>query len=119
MLDKILGTKTAELIMLQLFHKGEVYARELARDSGLSLSAIQNQLQKFEETGVIHSQRVGNVRLYRFNSGSPLTKPLTELIKVAHSGLSLSDKEFLFGQRKERKDPQKKSNNSFARYNRR
>lgn len=100
MLDKILGTKTAEFIMLHLFHYGEVHARGLAKDSAISLSAIQNQLQKFEDAGVIISKKIGNVRVYRFNRKSPLTKPLMELVKVVHSSMSLSDKATLFSVRK-------------------
>lgn len=100
MLDKILGTETASFIMLHLFHYGEVYARGLARDSGKSLSAIQNQLQKFEEAGVILSKKIGNVRVYRFNRKSPLTKPLMDLVQVVHASMSLSDKAVLFSARK-------------------
>lgn len=100
MLDKILGTETAAFIMLHLFHYGEVHARGLARDTGKSLSAIQNQLQKFEEAGVILSKKVGNVRLYRFNKKSPLTKPLMDLIGIIHASMSLPDKAIFFSERK-------------------
>jgi len=100
MLDKIFGTKTAELIMLHIFHYGEIHARGLARDTDKSLSAIQKQLQKFEDAGVIISKKIGNVRVYRFNKKSPLTKPLIELVKVVHSSMSISDKSILFSERK-------------------
>lgn len=99
MLDKILGTKTAELMMLHLFHYGEVYPRGLARDTQISLSAIQNQLQRFEEAGVIISKKIGNVRVYRFNAKSPLTQPLMALVRVVHASMSLSDKALLFKER--------------------
>ncbi len=100
MLSKILGTKTAEFIMLHLFHYGEVYARGLAKDSGISLSSVQNQLAKFEDAGVIISKKMGNVRIYRFNKKSPLTQPLMELVKVVHSSMSDRDKARLFSARK-------------------
>ena len=100
MLDKLFGTKSAEMVLLHLFHYSEVYARGLARDTGISLSAIQNQLRKFEEAGVVVSKLLGNTRVYTFNRKSPLTRPLMELLDVVHASMSLQDKEQLFHQRK-------------------
>lgn len=100
MLDKLFGTQTAEFILLHLFHYGEIHARGLARDTNKSLSAIQNQLHKFEAAGVIVSKKIGNVRIYRFNKKFPLTKPLMELVQIVHSSMSLSDKADFFSERK-------------------
>ncbi len=100
MLDKIFGTKTASFVMLHLIHYGELHARGLARDTGISLSSVQNQLAKFEDAGVVISKKIGNVRIYSFNFKSALTKPLMALIKVVHSSMSMSDKETLFKDRK-------------------
>jgi len=100
MLEKILGTKTAAYIMLYLFHHGEVYARELSLDLGISLSAIQNALFKYEESGVILSKKMGNVRIFRFNQKNPLTKPLMKLVEVVHDSMTIEDKEKFFHSRK-------------------
>ncbi len=96
MLDKLFGTQTAAFILLHLYHYGEVYARALARDLDISLSAVQKQLQKFEEAGVVVSKLMGRTRIYSFNKKSPLTKPLMELVDVIYSSMSISDKEHLF-----------------------
>ena len=67
MLDKLFGTSTAGFVLLHLYHYGEVYARALARDLDISLSAIQKQLEKFECAGVIISKTMGRTRIYSFN----------------------------------------------------
>ena len=99
-LDKIFGTKTASFILLHLFHYGELHARGIARDIEISLSTVQNQLEKFEDSGVVTSKRIGNIRIFSFNKKSPLTKPLMELVGIIHSSMSISDKEILFKSRK-------------------
>jgi len=107
MLDKLFGTQTAGFVLLHLHHYGEVYARGLARDLDISLSAIQKQLQKFEDAGVVVSKLMGRTRIYSFNKKSPLTKPLIELIDVVYSSMSLSDKEQLFKTRQRPRRPGK------------
>lgn len=100
MLQGLFGTKTAGLILLHLYHYGELHARGLSRDLEISLSSIQNQLKKFEDSGFVASKKIGNVRVYFFNKKSPLTRPLLDLIKVIHSAMSFEDKEKVFKTRK-------------------
>ncbi|MBL6992258.1 MAG: winged helix-turn-helix transcriptional regulator [Bacteriovoracaceae bacterium] len=100
MLDKIFGTKTASFILLHLFHYGEIHARGVSRDISISLSTVQKQLEKFEDSGVVVSKKIGNTKIFSFNQKSPLTKPLMELVGVVHSSMSLADKEILFKTRK-------------------
>lgn len=107
MLEKLFGTQTAGFVLLHLYHYGEVYARGLARDLNISLSAVQKQLQKFEDAGVLASKLMGRTRIYSFNQKSPLTKPLMELIDVIYSSMSLSDKEHLFKTRQRPRRPGK------------
>ena len=107
MLDKLFGTQTAGFVLLHLHHYGEVYARGLARDLDISLSAIQKQLQKFEDAGVVVSKLMGRTRIYTFNKKLPLTKPLIELIDVVYSSMNLSDKEQLFKTRQRPRRPGK------------
>jgi DNA-binding transcriptional ArsR family regulator len=107
MLDKIFGTQTAGYILLHLHHYGEVYARALARDLDISLSAVQKQLQKFEDAGVVVSKLMGRTRIYSVNKKSPLTQPLMDLIDVVYSTMSLADKEHLFKTRQRPRRPGK------------
>ena len=107
MLENIFGTKTAGLILLHLFHYGELHARGLARDIDISLSSVQNQLQKFENAGILASKKIGNVRIYFFNKKSPLTKPLLDLLEIVHSSMSIEEKEKIFKTRKRPRRPGK------------
>lgn len=100
MLDKILGSATAMKIMLHLIHYKEIYPTAVAKDYQISLSAVQKQFQRFEEAGILVSKLVGKSRVYFFDKKSPVVKPFIELIKVYYDGLSLEDKEQLFGTRR-------------------
>ncbi len=82
MLNKILGSETAMKIMLHLCHYGELYPSAVSKDYKISLSAVQKQFERFEDSGVLVSKLVGNTRVYFFNNKSPVTKPFKELIKV-------------------------------------
>ena len=72
MIEKLFGNKTASLILLFLYHYGELHASGLSRDIDVSLSAVQNQLEKFEDIGIVVSKKIGNVRIFTFNQKSPL-----------------------------------------------
>lgn len=100
MIENIFGTKTASLILLHLYHYGELHARGIARDINISVSSIQKRLEKFEEAGIIVGKMVGNTRIFSFNKKSPLVSPLMNLLKVYHSSMSLNDKESIFKSRK-------------------
>lgn len=100
MLDKILGSETAMKIMLHLIHYGEIYPSAVAKDYQLSLSGVQKQFQRFEDAGILVSKLVGKSRVYLFNKKSSTVKPFMDLVKVYYDGLSLEDKEQLFGTRR-------------------
>lgn len=100
MLKSIFGNKTAQLLMLRLFRDKEVYAGALAKDYGIGIKSVQNQLEKFEDANLLVSRKVGNLRLYSFNSQSSFIEPLKKLIEVEYNALSDSDKEFVYPRRK-------------------
>lgn len=66
MLDKILGSKTAQKIFLHLFHYGETYPSAVAKDFQISLGQVQRQFDRFEEAGIIISKLSGRTRIYQF-----------------------------------------------------
>ena len=105
MLEKIFGNKTAEKVMLHLYHYGEIFPSAIARDYNIALTPVQNQLQRFEEAGVLISKMVGRTRVYKFNKRYPLTKPFIELVQIVYETISLEDKEKIF---KKRRRPRKK-----------
>ena len=100
MLDKILGSETAMKLMLHLYHHSEIYPSAVAKDSGMSLSPVQRQCERFEEAGILISKLVGRTRVYIFNQKSPVTKAFMNMIKVYYDNLSIKDKEALFSARR-------------------
>ena len=81
MLEPLLNSPNKERILLYLYTNGESYPREVARSLGLSLSAVQNQLQKLESGGVLYSKLKGKVRLFGFNPRYPFKKELEALLE--------------------------------------
>ena len=66
------------LMFLQNYEKG--YASEIARTYGTSLNQIQNQLNKFEELGILISRKEANARVFYFKQ-SPVTDSLRKFLK--------------------------------------
>lgn len=100
MLNEILGNTNAALVLLHVYHHGEVHATGIAKDMEVSLSPIQNQLDRFERAGVLVSKKMGRTRVYFFNMKSPIIKPFIEVIKICYESLPLSDHEKLFPTRR-------------------
>jgi len=48
------------------------YVRELARQLGLDPSGVKRELDNLERAGLLTSEKVGNLRYYHVNKGSPL-----------------------------------------------
>ena len=69
MLEGVLGSTSAERVLVFLRSRGEGYAREMARFFDTSLRPIQRQLERLEAAGVLWSRLVGRTRLYAFNRG--------------------------------------------------
>ena len=66
------------LMFLQNYEKG--YASEIAKTYGTSLNQIQNQLNKFEDLGILVSRREANARVFYFKQ-SPVTDSLRRFLK--------------------------------------
>lgn len=106
-LEQIVGGKVAAVVLLHIHHHGEVYASGVASDSGFALSAVQKQLARLEEAGVLVSRLAGRTRLYLVNPKSVFARPLVDLIRVAHDTLSVREKESLFRTRRRPRRPGK------------
>ena len=107
MLEKILGSDTAMKIMLHLIYYGEIYPSAVAKDYQISLSGVQKQFERFEESGILVSKLVGKTRVYFFSKKSPTVKPFMDFIKIYYDGLSLEDKENIFVERRRPRRPGK------------
>lgn len=105
MLEGIFGNKTAEKVLLHIFHYGESHASAISMDFEVALNPVRQQLNRFELAGVLVSKEVGRSRIYSFNPKSPLAKPVKELVELAYEAISLSERQKLF---KTRRRPRRK-----------
>ena len=76
----LFGSESAyeALMFLQNYERG--YASEIARTYGTSLNQIQNQLNKFEELGILVSRKEANARVFYFKQ-SPVSDSLRRFLK--------------------------------------
>ncbi len=100
MLEKIFGNKTAEKVLLHIFHYGESHASAIAQDFDMALNPIIQQLNRFELAGVLVSKEAGRSRVYSFNPKSPFSKPIKEIIEIAYEGISLVERQKIFQTRR-------------------
>ena len=78
----IFNSEVAATVLARLRRRGEDYAAGIAREEGLTLSAVQKQLARFERIGLLTLREIGKTRLYAFNPASPRTPPITALLKI-------------------------------------
>jgi DNA-binding transcriptional ArsR family regulator len=83
MLEPILGSQDEEKALMYLYCRGEGYPRQIARDCGSAPSAMQKQLDRLENAGVVCSQILGRTRLYRFDPRYPFLAELKALLEKA------------------------------------
>lgn len=100
-LQDLFGGKAAEAVLLCLFHYGESHGRAIARDSAVSLDAVQRQLDRFERSGTLVCKPQGRTLVYSWNPKSRLAARLRDLTGVVYDGLSLEAKQALFPERRQ------------------
>ena len=100
MLEGVFGNRTAERVLLHIYHYGEIHASAIASDYQIALNPIKGQLDRFEQAGVLTSKEVGRSRLYLFNPKSALLGPIRELLKIVYDSISLKEREILFRTRR-------------------
>lgn len=96
MLEGIFGNKTAEKVLLHVYHYGEIHASAIAKDYGIALNPIKGQLDRFEQAGILVSKEVGRSRLYSFNPKSVFLGPIRDLLKIAYDAIPLREREEIF-----------------------
>ena len=76
----------AEILRLLFINRGqELYVRQLASMSFLSLHTVQDELAKLHAANLVLSRTNGYHRFYRANSNHPLYRALREVIIEAAS----------------------------------
>lgn len=78
----LFGSKAAYQVLMYLENYGRGYATEIARTFSMSLSQAQNQLRKFEESGILLSRLEGSARVYYFTR-SPVVDELRKFLRSA------------------------------------
>ena len=105
MLEGIFGNKTAEKILLHIYHYGAIHASAIADDYKIYKNSVLNQLNRFENAGVLISKQVGKSRIYSLNKKSPYYNAIKELLQIAYESIPLEERVKLF---KERRRPRRK-----------
>lgn len=82
--------KTRQRVLGLLFSapKRELYMREIARLTGVTVSAIQRELDQLSRAGILLESKRGNQRVFRPNPGCPLYE---ELVGFAIKTFGIAD----------------------------
>lgn len=104
MLEAVLGTPSAERVLLYLAAREEGYASDIARTFSVEPNPIRGQLERMERDGLLISREVGRTRVYSFNPRYAFLKEVTAMMERA---LELAPKsireELLMNRRRPRK----------------
>ena len=103
MIETLLGSKSAERVLIYIIARDEGYAREIASFYNTDLKSIQMQLDKFEKSGALVSRQVGRTRPYVFNPRYPFLNKLKSLLEKVLSFYSEEEqKEIIMNRRRPR-----------------
>lgn len=96
---RIFGNTSTEPVLLYIQNYGEGHARGIAATMDLSLSAVQRQLIRLEESGVLVSQLKAGSRLFTWNPRYPLRAELSALLEKALALMPKEERKRYFLQR--------------------
>ena len=82
-LSGILRAESQEKILIYLLIRESGYGKGISDFFGISQNAVQKQLVRLEEDGVVVGRQIGTVREFQLNPRYPFLKPLKELVKTA------------------------------------
>lgn len=95
------------LAWIYLHPDEECSVTDLATRFGVSQSTVSREADRLAATGLIHTQRRGNLRLIRANLDSPLVRPLTDLLTLTYgpaavlgdvlAAISGADEAYIYG----------------------
>ena len=106
-LGQIFGGKTAAATLLYLEMYEKCYSKQIADNFRCSPSMVQKQLDKFEGIGVVVFERIGNIKMYSFNSKSTVGTGLKDVLSKALASLDEQDFITYFNERKRPRRPGK------------
>jgi len=78
-----LFSRTQQKVLALLFGQPDrsFYATELITLAGAGSGAVQRELAKLEQSGLVTSRRIGNQKHYQANQGSPLFAELSGIVR--------------------------------------
>lgn len=100
MLENLLGSKSAERVLIFIEALGEGYAREISRFFAVPLNPIQKQLDKLEAGGILVSFPKGRTRIYTFNPRYSFLNELKALLEKTISFYPEEERERLLMNRR-------------------
>jgi len=99
MLEGLFGNPVIEKIFFTLLVYGEGYPLGMAKTFDEPVNKFQQQLKRLEDSGIVASRLVGNVRLYIFNPRYPFLDELKALISRAYEYVPEKEKELYYRKR--------------------
>ncbi len=83
MLESLITSKTRIKLLLKFFLNinNQGYLRSLESEFNESTNGIRQELNRFENAGLLLAESDGNKKLYRANIGHPLFKDLNSIIR--------------------------------------
>lgn len=107
-IEATFGSKGAEQVLLYLQNYGEGYAKGIADTFDMSVSQVQNQLRKFENSGLLVNRLVGSVRLYTWNPINSTARYLRNFLQLLLDDLPRETIEGYFRERRRPRRPGKR-----------
>jgi predicted transcriptional regulator len=98
-LESVLGSRSATLVLLFVQNYGEGHASRISKTFDVSVMGIQRQLKRLEENGVLVSRMIGSSRVFTFNDRNPTVKNLRVFLNVELDLLDSKTKREYFRQR--------------------
>jgi hypothetical protein len=98
-LEAVFGNRSAVQVLLFLEAYGSGYANRIATTYDVPVQAIQRQLRRFENNGVLLSRTVGKTRVFEFNMRNPTVRNLREFLRAELELLPEEDVRRYFRQR--------------------
>lgn len=99
LLPALFGSQSAAQVLLFLQNYGEGHARRIATTFDVPHMAIQRQLLRLEDAGVLVSRKLGNTRVFGWNPRSATVRDLRAFLEAELGRLPKETTEAYFRQR--------------------
>jgi len=97
-LGAVLANATTERILMHIAHYGSAYGRQVSRDHGVHILAVQRQLRRLERCGILRSRKIGKTVVYTLDERYPYLRQLMDLIRAAYEAMSPAERMAAFGE---------------------